>query len=66
MTTILHAANVTSVRDYANASVSITYEQDGDKSSYGVNIDMIYLKEFSSFGVRRMSKTSFRSFIIKQ
>lgn len=59
MTTILHVANVTSVADFANASVSITYKQDGDKSSYGVNIDMIYLKEFSSFGVRRMSKTCF-------
>lgn len=59
MTTVLHAANVTSVGDYANASVSITYEQDGDKSSYGVNMDINYLKEFSSFGVRRVSKTRF-------
>lgn len=52
MTTVLHTANVTNIGDYAVANVSITYKRENDKSSYGVNIDQIVLRDISSFGVR--------------
>lgn len=53
MTTIVHSANGTSIKRYIDANISVTYKNEGDLSSYGVNLDLYFLKELPSFGVNQ-------------
>lgn len=56
MTTVLHSANAINIKRYIDTNISVTYKKEGDLSSYGVNIDLYFLKELPSFGVNQSFK----------